>query len=325
VSAATGLSSTGRGGNLTINAKDSIGVVGISNDGRLPSTLSVRSQGKGAAGNLTVNSPRISVKDRGAISATANAVDGGNITLNTNLLLLRSSGVISATAGLAQGEGNGGNVTIHVPNGFIVAVKGENSDITANAFKGSGGKVQINATGIFGIAPLSLQDLERLRPFDLDPRQLSSNDITAVSQANFSPNLSGQVSINTPDVDPSQGLVILPTQVFDASQRLISSSCAAFADEGGSKFTITGRGGLPPNPDEPLTSDVIWTDTRLPDTTDGQHGSRKSTALPPSQSKAVEILPATGWVFNDKGEVTLISHISDASSPQPTPTTCPKQ
>ena len=59
VSASAGLGSTGRGGDVTINASDLVEVVGISNDGRLASFLSVRSRGEGAAGDITLTFSRL--------------------------------------------------------------------------------------------------------------------------------------------------------------------------------------------------------------------------------------------------------------------------
>jgi len=202
----------------------------------------------------------------------------------------------------------------------VIAFPLENSDITANAFSGSGGRVSINATNLFNIAPLSRQDLERLLgtndPTKLDPRQLPTNDITAVSQQNA--DLSGTVQINTPDIDPTRGLVTLPT-VTENTPKPISSSCAAFNEiEGGSQFTITGRGGLPPSPDQPLTSDVVWSDTRLPTTSQHKHKTHPAKPKP----EPVAIVPATGWVFNGKGEVTLISSAPNATTVN-TPTSCP--
>jgi len=70
------------------------------------------------------------------------------------------------------------------------------------------------------------------------------------------------VRINSPDVDPSRGLITLPAGLVETI-RLVASTCAAFADKGGSSFLVTGRGGLPLSPEEPLTSDVVWSDTRL--------------------------------------------------------------
>ena len=112
----------------------------------------------------------------------------------------------------------------------------------------------------------------------------------------------------------------MPT-VTENTPKLVSSSCAAFDEKsGGSNFAVTGRGGLPPNPDEPLTSDVVWTDTRLPATTIQQHQHKTHAAKP--KPKPIAIIPATGWVLNDKGEVTLILSTTNATS-SPTPTGCP--
>ena len=103
--------------------------------------------------------------------------------------------------------------------------------------------------------------------------------------------------------------------------RLVSSTCAAFGKKG-SEFIVTGRGGLPPSPDDFLSGDVVWTDSRLTATT-AQNQSRTSAAKP-AKPKAIEIVPATGWVFNDKGEVTLISSASEGTA-LVSPPTCAQQ
>jgi large exoprotein involved in heme utilization and adhesion len=112
----------------------------------------------------------------------------------------------------------------------------------------------------------------------------------------------------------------LPAGVVN-TPALIASNCTAF-DKNGSELIITGRGGLPPSPDDFLSSDVVWTDTRLSAAT-AQNQSRIPAAKP-SKPKAVEIVPATGWVFNGKGEVTLISSAPDATA-SVSPPTCAKQ
>jgi large exoprotein involved in heme utilization and adhesion len=289
-------------------------------------TVTVRNEGKGEtsqAGNLQITARSINL-NQGSLTANTNLGNGGDIILNaSDLLLLRNNSTISASAGTDLAGGNGGNIIINAPSGFIVAAPNENSDITANASSGSGGRVTINATGIYGIAPLSRQDLERLRPSDLNPRQLPTNDITAISQQN--PSLSGQINVNTPNVDPSQGLVQLPTVLVD-TPRLVASGCAAF-DSGNSSFTITGRGGLPPSPEELLTNDVVWSDNRILQTMTQQRSSEKPVAEPILKPKPepVAIVPATGWVFNGKGEVTLISSAPKATGLGSNPANCPTQ
>ena len=130
-------------------------------------------------------------------------------------MLLRRNSQISTFAG-----GNGGRIAINSP--FIVAVPQENSDITANVFSGQGGSVKINATGIFGLVTRSRSELEQLLgttdSTQLDTSRLPTNDIA------IDPSLNGIVTINTPDVDPNQRLIQLPSNPVDAS-RQIDMSC----------------------------------------------------------------------------------------------------
>jgi large exoprotein involved in heme utilization and adhesion len=115
----------------------------------------------------------------------------------------------------------------------------------------------------------------------------------------------------------------------DTSTFIANTGCDAIAatdsDTDKSKFTITGRGGLPPSPYEPLSTDVVWLDTRLSAITTQQQRSQGSAAKPPSKSNVVKIVPATGWVFDGKGNVTLISNASNANSLETTPALCGKQ
>jgi filamentous hemagglutinin family protein len=308
--------STGQGGSILINPARRVTI----RDG---AKISVNSDGSGNAGDITLRAGNLTLDNKASISAQTTSSQGGNINLNlAEVLLLRRGSQISATAGSAGAGGDGGNITIDAPRGFIVAVPNENSDITANAFSGQGGNVTIRAAGIFNIAPLSRQELERLRRDDLDPNNLLTNDITAISRQN--PTLGGQVSLNTPDADQSLGLVELPTVVVDTSN-IIDTSCAAFANGKTSQFTVTGRGGLPLSPYQPLSSDVVWLDTRLSAIASQQQRSEKPAAKPPSKAETVEIVPATGWVFDGKGNVTLISHTSGRNSLGSTPAGCAKQ
>jgi large exoprotein involved in heme utilization and adhesion len=305
-----------------------VSVSGISSipDFETDTGLFVRSQSSGAAGDIEVTAPQIRLGKAARFNAESASGNGGNINLRVgDLLLLRRGSLICATAGTTQQGGDGGNITINAQSGFIVSAPNENSDITANAFNGTGGKINLNSLSIFNFTQRSREDLVReLRtdnPNELNPQQLQTNDITAFSLTN--PTLGGQVTINTPDADQSLGLVELPTVLAETSNLIADTGCDAIAstdsDTDKSKFTITGRGGLPPSPYEPLTTDVVWLDTRLSAITTQQQRSQGSTAKPPSKADVVEIVPATGWVFDGKGHVTLISNASKANSLGSTP------
>ncbi|MEC4813550.1 MAG: filamentous hemagglutinin N-terminal domain-containing protein [Scytonema sp. PMC 1069.18] len=308
---------SGNGGDISITA----GSLRITNRAQVSANTEI----KGFAGDININMSRLTLDNRGTIkSESAADADGGNISLNIrDLLLMRHNSQISATAGTAEAGGNGGNITINAPNGFVVSVRNENTDITANAFDGRGGEIRINSSGLFNFEQRDRKDLARelgtTEPNQLNPQRLQTNDITAFSQNN--PTLEGQININAPDVDQNLGLIELPSVLADASN-VIDTGCAAFAGEG-SEFIITGRGGLAPSPDQPLSPDVVWSDTRLPATTAQQQTQEKPAAKLTPKAETVKFVPATGWVFNGKGEVTLISHATPTT--ESTPASCLEQ
>jgi large exoprotein involved in heme utilization and adhesion len=238
------------------------------------------------AGDLQITAQTIQLDNRGKLTAATASGDGGNMTLQVqDLLLLRRNSEISTTAGIGGAGGNGGNITIDAKDGFIVAVPSENSDITANAFTGNGGNIQITVQGIFGT-----QFREDLTP---------KSDITASSQFG----VNGVVVINTPDVDPSRGLVALPTDVVDVSG-LIASGCGAPQRIASGQFIVTGRGGLPPSPSEPLRSNTIWNDLR-PTTQQAQNLPSAAVATPPVSPTKGPLVEAQGWVIGSDGRVIL--------------------
>jgi filamentous hemagglutinin family protein len=318
--------SSGNAGNLTVTAADSVEVVGAAADGDFVSGLdaSVESGAEGDGGDLTIKTQRLSVRDgaivsvnnsgkgdagtlqidatgvqldnQGKLTAETASGQGGNIRLQAqDLLLLRRNSQISTTAGTAQAGGDGGNINIDTD--FIVTFPSEDSNITANAFRGNGGRVDITTQGIFGI---SLRD---------HPTELS--DITASSEFG----VSGTVNINTLDVDPSQGLVALPTDLVDASG-LIAQNCPA---DGGataselSEFIVTGRGGLPPSPSDALSSQAVWQDLRPPARQVENRSSAAPSTNPTRESAPTQIVEANGWVINGKGEVVLTASTSTAT------------
>ncbi|MEH2184025.1 two-partner secretion domain-containing protein [Nostoc sp.] len=300
--------SSGFAGDITVNATDRVTISGsapfkrlvrgrdqsLLEDESVNSGLFVRSQGSGSAGNLQVQSPLISLDKEGQITAETASGNGGNITLQDLdfLLLLSGNNQISATAGTNQQGGDGGNITINAPDGFIAAKSNENNDITANAYSGKGGTVTINISGIFGIQPRS------------NPTSLS--DITASSQFG----VNGTVEINTPDVDPNSGLVNLPTVPVDTR---VAQGCTAGSAVAKSSFTITGRGGLPPNPGEALSTDAVQVDlvTLKPEVNKPSSTAVSTNPINPTPDRIVE---ATGWVIAANGDVILTS-----SAPTVTP------
>ncbi|MEH2071489.1 MAG: filamentous hemagglutinin N-terminal domain-containing protein [Nostoc sp.] len=291
----------GNAGTIKVNAANFFTISGKSSN--LNSGLFVNSQSPtGTAGDVIVTSPRVTLDNGGTLNAQSASGKGGNINLQTDLLLLRRGASISTTAGTAQAGGNGGNINIDAPSGFIVAVPSENSDITANAYTGSGGRVDIQAFGIYGIQRRS--------------NLTSLSDITASSEFG----VNGTVELNTLDIDPNSGLVNLPTVPVDTS---VAQTCQAGGNLAKSSFTITGRGGLPPNPGEALNTDAVQVDlvslNPNSDNRDRPHFTSKITTPAPEP-----IIEATGLALNEKGEVVLTANlpITTPHSPWLKPASC---
>jgi filamentous hemagglutinin family protein len=306
----------GIAGNVTVTATDSIDLFGLG------SGLFVSSIGTGAAGNIILTSPKITLDNGGTINSKSNSGTGGNIniagasTATANLLLLRRGAQISTNANGIQQGGNGGNIIINIPNGFIVSAPNENSDITANAFGGSGGKVTINSQQNFWLSPLSRSELEQrlgtTDPSQLQPLSLGTNDITAISQIN--PNLSGQVNITPPGIDITAGLTPLPNNVTDPIDR-INPNCSPKAIANNS-FISVGRGGIPASPKDPLNEEQItanWVRLDLTDTL--------PTPITPNLAQSPQpIIEAQAWRRDRNGDILLMAEsLPNASFHQPQP------
>ncbi|MGM3307452.1 two-partner secretion domain-containing protein [Anabaena sp. WFMT] len=242
--------------------------------------ISVSNTGGGNSGNLLIHANRIKLERGGSLLSEVSAGDRGNMTLNTDVLLMRYGGKISTNA---TGTATGGNISINAP--IIIGL--ENSDITANAIEGAGGNIDIQTQGLFG-----LEFRNQLTP---------ESDITASSQFG----LSGTVDINNFGVDPSSGLVELPENVTDPSQK-IATGCA---DNTGSSFVATGRGGIPQNPNQQARSDVYnwlhlgsWSDIR--DISAYRGNSAVTAQTPPSTKSPIS---ATSWHRNAIGKIELIA------------------
>ena len=286
----------GDGGSLTVNATQGVQLIGVSADGQQSSGLfSVANSGSiGAAGNLTINTGSLQVRDGAAISvATYGKGNAGNLTINAKDIVLRHGSNITTDA---QGRNViGGNITINTDN--LVAVPVENSDISANSQNSFGGRVSITATGIFGTQ------------FRQQPTPLS--DITASSA--LGPQFNGSVQINTPGIDPSRGIAALPTNPFDPA-RAIANSCVARRYQPKNSFIITGTTGLPLQPDDPTVEpfptyeiptvasarDVGQTEDVKQSTSPQNHQIAAANPSVPAQLEE-----AQGWVYGPHGEVIL--------------------
>ncbi|MDV2991800.1 MAG: hypothetical protein N4J56_001454 [Chroococcidiopsis sp. SAG 2025] len=311
-----------KGGDISIKARSLF----LSNSGQLNSS----SAGQGDAGDIDVDVRSLELNYGGIFAQSLFTGNGGDIELRASKSVrLRNGSQISTSAGGLEQGGNGGNITINSP--LVIANANGNNDITANAFRGSGGKIEINAQGIFGLTRIDGEtllsllgtDIPSAEDFDRVFNQLSSNDVVAISLSD--PSLSGNVSFNTADIDPSRDIVELPTGLVDASS-LVAAGCPSGAEN---RFTVAGRGGLPPAPADKLSSDALLTDWATLQTPDTQNRAAVETTTPVATNTTptppVEtITEATSWQYDRNGAIILTSGDTTSSSHlKTTPTSCP--
>jgi filamentous hemagglutinin family protein len=222
-------SGQGNAGDISVTTQDFITISGRSSN--FSSGLYVNSTSRtGKAGDVILKSPKITLDESGTLNSESASGNGGNINLTSNLLLLRRGGQITTNAGTAQLGGDGGNIGIN--SRFIVAIPKENSDITANAFTGTGGNVDITSRGVFGIEPRT--------------QRTNESDITASSELG----VTGNINLNTPDNSGIQNsLADLPNNQIDTNT-LIASSCINRTADQNNTFFIVGKGGIPIRPDD---------------------------------------------------------------------------
>jgi large exoprotein involved in heme utilization and adhesion len=80
--------------------------------------------------------------------------------------------------------------------------------------------------------------------------RLPTSDIAAISQSS-GPALQGTVTFSASGVNPAQGLVELPQNVVNPAALIATNPCIKGAE---SEFTATGKGGVPPSPNDDLSS-----------------------------------------------------------------------
>ena len=301
----------GPGGELIVNAAESIEIIGTGTIGTTPvnSSLFTRAEGTGNAGNLNIMTPQLTVAesgninvsatgtgeagtltiesqevtlDRGNLTAETRTGDRGNITISqADILLLRNNSQITTNA---TEEATGGNITI---TSEVIALL-DSSKITANAVEGRGGNIQITTQGLF-----------------LDP----DSEITASSELG----IDGTVTINEPDLNPAKALEELPTEVIDVARLVAQNLCKQ--DEG-SEFILTGKGGLAPTPTQARNGEISEVELVEPATF---LRDEEVSQVEEVKEAEEEIIEAQGWIINERGNVELIASKtdSDGSPPQP--------
>ena len=133
-------------------------------------------------------------------------------------------------------------------------------------------------------------------------RLTPESDFTASSELG----IDGTVEINT----RYRQFEVLPAEFRNVE---MAQGCQAGGGQAQSEFMVTGRGGLPPQPGEPLRTEAVVVNegTRQPGV---ENRSESVHSTPVTRSTPAPVVEAQGWVVNTRGQVVLT-----ASTPTATP------
>ena len=335
----------GNAGNVTINAREKIEISGAIESFRSGiSTDALINSGNG--GDINVFTNRLTINDGGTIEAgnldslkvfAPGTGQPGNINIEANSLSLNNQARINTTT---QSEtGDSANITLELTEDLILR---NNSLISARPFgKANGGNIDIDAEFIIAfpsqppengndiVAKTSKPGVERgnitinnALPFGIQERPAipgnGTNDIDASSESGL------PLRFYTTSI-------LIKQKVIDASDQISQNIC----EQGiGSEFIITGKGGLPPNPGEPLNNNEEQ--VGLVEPVPSRQGEEKTKRQEEeikleendinSEKSTTEAVPAQGWIFTDTGEVMLTSYDptnSGIQRSQQKPISCP--
>ncbi len=209
----------GRGGNIELD----MNVLELSAGSAILSE-SLSSMGGGDSGAVSINATdTVRILNQSSIKTSSRDAGGGKITVNARELVYLGTSEISTSAQGSQAGDRAGDISIDPVNVVL-----NNSRIIANAFGGNGGNIDIQTRNFIQ----------------------SNNSIVEASSALRN---DGQIKVTSPDADVSAGLVALHTNFIDAADWIVAR-CALRSSENISSFIVTGRGGVPPAPDDLQTS-----------------------------------------------------------------------
>ena len=216
-STATTRRSTGRGGDITIQT----GTLTMGDR----SQISAQSQGRGRAGNITLNASRQLNAIDSTIATSAPNASGGNININRDTafgaVVLQDSDIIT------DSKGNGGNINIR---GAGTIAFGD-SDILAGSIQENGGDISLGR--YFGQGQTRLPTSAPFRNDgqpDVNAQGNRTSGEVSTTDTNFIQNSLNELSVDSIDTGT-----------------LLSNSCIVRDRQQGS-FRITGTDNFPDRP-----------------------------------------------------------------------------
>jgi len=242
----TALENSGNAGDVTINATESIEIIGNQPGEFNPNPvelaqvvlqgdtgISTSAEGSGNSGNLTINTGRLSIRDGGGITTFVNQGEGGDLTVNaTDIFLQGEGGIGTGTLGKDAGELNLTAENISLTDGALIS--------TSTGSDGNAGDLTLevrhlsirNGAGVLGNAgadgnggQLTIKNAELI---EVIGRSVDGSFPSSIATDVFSPNESG----NAGDID------ITSQQLIVQQGGEITSATRGFGDGGNIRLTL---------------------------------------------------------------------------------------
>jgi filamentous hemagglutinin family protein len=325
----------GNAGRLTVTGfeanspAESVVAIGRSADNLQPSGLLARVEVAEAIGNaedITVVARRIAVLDGARLAAASRGIgNAGNVRLQVSRSLEVADGGEISVRGLDNGSP--GNLEIAgIPgDGQADVSLTRRGSLAAASENGQGGSIAIRARDIFVqedsqiLATGSASGNPTLEGnIDLESEILLLRDRSFLGTDAANPQGGSNVRIGarTTFVSPDSTIVaagdltldieleVDPAQVSEGEvvdpEALIAQNPCRQGDE--SEFVVTGRGGVPPNPGDPLVGDLSHVD---PIELSPPSARPEAIAPPETIDRDRAIVAAQGWHLDERGRVVL--------------------
>jgi large exoprotein involved in heme utilization and adhesion len=231
----------GKGGSLQITAADSVEVIGMAANGQFPSGLFTQTRGSGDAGDLTIDTSRLLVRDGAQVGAsTFGEGKGGSLQITASdsveLIGTRADGrfpsALSSSA--EEGSGDAGDLTIDTSRLLVR----DGAQVGSGTWtEGKGGRLQITASDsveVIGMAangqfPSGLFTQTRgsgdARDLTIVTRRLLVRDGAVISSRSIREGIAGNINITARDtLEANNGRITTSSEQSSAGGITITAS-----------------------------------------------------------------------------------------------------
>ena len=260
----------GNGGNIEIDA-DTVEIIGVSTNGILRSAIGSETSGVDSsanAGNLTLNTRILNIRDGGAISTqTFNQGKGGDLTLTARESLNISGFALSNlpnsqffTSGLSTSAGSSGEAgNLKIFDTGIIKIENGGQIIASTFAQGAGGNIDINAntleiigvstdgrfpTGV-GSETSGIDSSANAGNVTLNTRTLNLSNGASLSTRSVNQGKAGNINIQNSDrIQLTNGNILSSSsQSSGGAIAITAKDIRLFGDSNIATFVFSGAGG----------------------------------------------------------------------------------